>query len=406
MKMELQPPPACLPTILSEHGYKTAIVGKTHWWPSDTDFGCDEAHLTIDTHLTPELGENDAYLRFLEGKGLFHYDPTTWDDDKVKLNPDNLPFECLKANWVGDVACDIVDRFSCSEEPFFLFCSFVEPHGPGKTPKWYTEQLRTGFMPPLLDGDGERPGRPETQKRAVERWKRPKEVVERSRLEVFAGIRMVDENIGKLLNRIDAAGCADETLVLFITDHGDLLFDHGCIEKTFLYDHAVRIPFLLRGPEIPEGRRYEEPVSHIDLLPTLLEHAGINEDPDWHIEGRSLLPVAQGKEVDWRKTLFCEVEQSVHLRDLVDSSSAKMALRWPWKYIYTLVNGHIVEEELYNLEDDPEELTNRAGDSSLVDTVLELRNEVLRWLVATEASRLHPHPKNHYPVPRVSREYL
>lgn len=406
LKMPLRRQPAVLPTILADAGYRTAIAGKTHWWPSDTDFGCDEAHLTIDNHLTPELGRKDAYIQFLESQGLFRYDPDEWEGFREKLNPNKLPFESLKANWLGDTTCDIIERFAADEAPFFIFSSFVEPHGPGKTPDWYTDQLRDFYLPPLIQEPDGGAGKPATQRRAMEQWSKPADVVEQTRLEVFAAIKLVDDNIGKIMATLDRVGCADSTLVVFVTDHGDLLFDHGCIEKTFLYESAVRIPFLVRGPDIPAGSRYSHLVSQIDLLPTVLDHCGIAVNPDWNVEGRSVLPVARGESPTWRQTVYCETDQTVHLRDLVGSSTAKMAFRPPWKYIYTLVNGHIVEEELYNLEDDPYELSNKAGDTAHADVVTGLRNDVLRWLVATEPNRFNPAAENHYKVPRVAQQHL
>ena len=84
IKMPLQPQPVLIPQLLAELGYRTGIVGKTHWWPPHSDLGCDEAHLTIDTHLMPELGGNDAYLRFLQQHGRFRYDLASWEQDRPR----------------------------------------------------------------------------------------------------------------------------------------------------------------------------------------------------------------------------------------------------------------------------------------------------------------------------------
>jgi arylsulfatase A-like enzyme len=406
LKMPLEPKPPVLPELLRDAGYRTALVGKTHWWPSASTLGCDEAHITIDNHLTPELGRNDAYIRFLESKGLFRYNPDTWDEDKKGLQPDALPFECLKPNWTGDMACEVLERFSTASEPFFLFCSFVEPHGPGKAPSWYEKELEGRSLAPVIEEEGEHAGKPPTQQRAAQKWQADRTKKERTRLGVYAGISLVDRNIGKVLSKLDELGAGENTVVLFVTDHGDLMFDHGLIEKTFLYETAVRVPFIMRGPGVPAGADRQHLVSHVDLLPTVMDMCGLADRAPANVEGRSVRHVLADPAAAWRESLFCESEQTVHVRELVDSSSAKMVIQGDWKYIYTLVDGHAVEEELYDLASDPRELRNRVHDSDQQERRQTMRGEILRWMVATEPSRLHPAPENHYKVPRVDRRYL
>jgi len=407
VKMPLVPRPPLLPELLARQGYRTGYVGKTHWWPPDDALGCEDALLTIDNHLTPELGDSDAYIQFLRQEGVFDYIADTWQRDRGGLQPDSLPPECLKVNWTADTACDLLSRYARDDQPFFLACSFVEPHGAGSVQTRYLESLGEMSLPPVVGREDERVNKPETQRRAVAAWEEriPDAQRERRRRGVYASLHLVDRGIGRILSALDASRAGDNTLVMFLTDHGDLLFDHGCTEKTFLYDAAVRIPFLVRGPGIPSDGRRSHLVSQVDLLPTVLDYCGIREE-DLRIEGRSLRPVVQAPEARWRESLFCEVEQTVHLMGLVESSAAKMVRRGPWKYIYTLVDGHRVEEELYNLEDDPDELRSLSDEPSQRERKETLKAEILRWLVATEVNRLSPVPESHYPTPRVGKAYL
>jgi choline-sulfatase len=146
-------------------------------------------------------------------------------------------------------------------------------------------------------------------------------------------------------------------------------------------------------------------VSQVDLLPTVLDFCGI-DDGELKIEGRSVRPVIDDVAASWRDTVYCEIHQKWLLKEQVQSSMVKMLRRGPWKYIYTLVDGHIVEEELYNLEDDPDELINLAVRSEHTELLKEFRDELLRWYVATEVNRLHPVPENHYAVPQVDRRWM
>ena len=410
LKMPLAPRPALLPEILAANGYRTGIVGKTHWWPPDADLGCRDTFLTIDNHLSPELGEHDAYLRFLRERGLFRYDPATWQADKEQIEARNLPFDCTKVNWTGDTACRLLEDYARGEEPFFLFCSFVEPHGGShdalrNAPAALRSRVQAVPLPAIIEDTGEH--KPEPQRRAVrELWNRPAGEKQAYRRNVCNDIAMVDRNIGKILRRADELGVGDDLLVLFTTDHGDLMFDHGCIEKTILYERSIRVPLIVRGPGVPRGASRQQFASHVDLLPTLLDYAGIPARREWNIEGRSLLPVARDAGEQGREYLYCESEQSHHLRPLVQSCQSKSVRRGDLKYIYTLVDGHREYEELYDLAADPEELDNLVPSGRLEAEREHLRRALLRWLTATELSRLHPVAENHYHVPRVDGEFL
>ena len=400
LKMELQPCPPLLPEILSRHGYQTAIVGKTHWWPANDKLGADRAFLTIDDHLTAELGEDDAYVRFLIEEGII--DKDRWEEERRRVDPNRIPERCLKVNWTGDKACSLIREFSAGEGPFFVYCSFVEPHGGGSTPKEHLAKLADRPMRPIIGREGEHENKPEVQKEAVRRYAAGMAKIDQYRRRVYASLNLVDENVGKIVETLDSLDHARDTYVVFLTDHGDLMGDHGLREKTFLYDSAVKIPYIIRGPGIPQGHARPHLVSQVDLLPTILECCGIEEIPP-RIEGRSVLPIVADPNAPWRQTLFCEADQTVHLRGAAASSQAKMLRTGPWKYIYTLVEGHVLEEEVYHLQDDPDELHNLAHDPEQAERIEGFRSELLRRLVAGEVNRLHPVPESHYPVPTIDR---
>ena len=410
LKMPLAPQPPLLPEMLAANGYRTGIVGKTHWWPPDASLGCRDTFLTIDNHLSPELGHRDAYLRFLRDQGLFSYDPATWIADREKIEARNLPFGCTKVNWTGDTACRLLEEYARGADPFFLFCSFVEPHGGSKdalrnAPRDLRSQVEAVPLPPIVEDSGEH--KPAPHRRAVrELWDRPAHEKDAYRRDVFNDIALVDRNIGKILQKVDSLGLRDDLLVLFTTDHGDLMFDHGCIEKTILFERSIRVPFIARGPGVPVGESRRQFASHVDLLPTVLDYAGVPEQREWNIEGRSLLPVVRDGGAQGREYLYCESEQSHHLRPLVQSCQSKAVRHGDLKYIHTLVDGHQRYEELYDLAADPEELDNLVPSGHCCGELDHLRGELLRWLTATEISRLHPVDENHYQVPRIAREYL
>jgi arylsulfatase len=400
MKMLLNPHPPLLPELLSRAGYQTGIVGKTHWYPPTDRLGSDEVHLTIDNHLTPELGMDDAYIRYLDGRGLIDYADTPWEVVQAQLAPDALPEDALKVNWTGRTAADLLKRFATDDKPFFLMCSFVEPHGMGSVQRALLDQFMDKPVPPINPGD---PAATPIKQQAIARWDTSNDNKHTYRAGVYASLSLVDQNIGRLLDQLDAYDLWDTTTVIFTTDHGDLMYDHGCIEKTFLYEEAIHVPLIITGAGVPTGETRNPLISHIDIMPTVLDLAEATP-PDLSVEGRTLVPLLDDPETEWRNTLFCEVEQSVHLRDLVSSSISKMVRQGDWKYIYTLLDGNTAFDELYNMADDPHETRNIAADHP--ERVAQMRSELLNWLVRTELNRLHPVPENHYPVPTLELAFV
>lgn len=400
MKTHLTPRPRLLTEMLSEAGFRTGIVGKTHWYPPNDSLGCDEVYLTIDNHLTPELGSNDAYIQYLKRRGLIDDINTSWESLYTQLDPNAIPEDALKVHWTGRTAVEMLECFAIGDDPFFLMCSFVEPHGHGSVQDDLLAKFTEKPIPPINPGD---PTATPIKARALAKWDVPDADKHTYRAGVYASLSLVDENIGKLLDVLDTHQLWDTTTVIFTTDHGDFMYDHGCIEKTFLYEEAIHVPLIIAGSGVPVDETRDHFVSHIDITPTILDLAGA-VPPDLRVEGRSLVTLLHDPQSNWRNTLFCEVEQSVHLRELVTSSISKMVRQGDWKYIYTLVNGDTVYDELYNLANDPHETHNIAAEYPERATIM--RSQLLNWLVRTELNRLHPVDENHYPVPTLELPFV
>ncbi|MHC4872849.1 MAG: sulfatase family protein [Planctomycetota bacterium] len=413
VRMELNPRPDLIPEVLSRHGYRTGLIGKTHWWPADDSLGCDEAYITIDNGLTPELEEKDAYVQYLREQGLFDYNPEgDWDCRKMAtdLNPNVIPFEHLKVNWTGNKAVELLEKYAEEDKPFFLFTSFVEPHTNGGVSKEYMEKFKDLDVPPPIGGVDQLENKPQIQRDYAAQIK--ERYGDRDPLEykrgVYASMTLVDQNIGKILDKLNELRLAENTIILFTSDHGDLMYDHGINEKTFLYEGAVRIPMLVKDPTAKCGERRKQLVSHVDIMPTILDACGIDEWQEMPIEGTSMMPLVQSDEVEWRDAVYSEIGQT-HC-SAYDSSMIKMIRTGKWKYVYTLVDGHIEDDELYDLEADPDELINLKDKEP--EKTQELKNRLMRWMVATEVNRIRPVEDNArwnirpYQVPKVDRKYF
>ncbi len=388
-----------LPALLSKHGYYTCIIGKTHWYPPASSLGALETHVTIDNHLTPELGKQDAYIRFLEEEGIVSFQGSTWETDQAALHPDNLADKHLKVNWTGWKACKVLDRLSNTEQPFFLFVSFVEPHGHGSVKTERLEHFLQKTTPPPREPSQEGYPKSDVQQRAARAWMGnvSTEQIHHYRAGVYASLNLVDHNIARIMDTLDRTGLLEQSTILFTSDHGDLMFDYGLQEKTFLYDPAVRIPFILSNPDLARGIKLEHLVSQIDIAPTVCEMAGIAIE-GLNMEGRSVLPICRDSKQPWRKMVFCEADQLCHIRNQVEASRTKMVRDTNWKYIYSVVNNSNVQQELYNMNDDPEERYNLANVPDYQDRCVAYQAELLRWITIGEENRLYPVSSNPYPL--------
>lgn len=182
-------------------------------------------------------------------------------------------------------------------------------------------------------------------------------------------VKYIDDQLGLLLRRLDNLDLAENTLVVFTSDHGDMVGAHGCIGKsiTSFYDDLVRIPLLLRLPgRIRPGTVVKQPVSQVDVMPTLLDYLGLPVPPSLH--GRSLRPLLEGQTIPWRDYAFCQ--RGDRLRMLRTSR---------YKYTFALRPPVLA---LYDLQADPHEDRNLAAEPAHADTVRTLHARLLEVMCA------------------------
>ncbi|MFP4157960.1 MAG: sulfatase, partial [Opitutales bacterium] len=202
--------------------------------------------------------------RFAEGR--WPYDPHLYVDNRI-----------------GSLAKERLGRLTGGEEPFLLWASFCGPHPPYDPPPEYLDLE-------ALD-DGVEPIPPEGMELSAEDKRHLAELRRRYR----AMIRLIDHQVGQLLDTLEASGKSDDTLIVFTADHGEMLGDHGRINKNLYYRSSVSIPMALRGPGIPSGARYSGPVELTDVTGTILDAAGLNPQKALSrvSPARSLLPAAR-----------------------------------------------------------------------------------------------------------------
>jgi len=199
---------------------------------------------------------------------------------------------------LADDAIGFLDDAVRGDRPFFLYLAFNAPHDPRQAPREYVERYRldqiaipASFLPeyPMKDAIG---CGPTLRDEMLAPFPRTEYAIRVHRREYYAIITHMDAQIGRILAALDRTGAAENTYVLFTSDHGLAIGCHGLMGKQNLFDDSLRVPLMIRGPAIPAGRRFDGAVYLQDVMPTSLELAGM-ERPE-HVQFRSLLPIVRG----------------------------------------------------------------------------------------------------------------
>jgi choline-sulfatase len=200
------------------------------------------------------------------------------------------------------------------------------------------------------------------------------ETLRRTRRAYYGLVTALDDYVGDLLDALERTGQREDTLVVYTSDHGEMLGDHGIWWKCCMYEQSVGVPLVVQGPGVERGRTVESPVSLLDVIPTIADALDVPTDPSWR--GRSLLPVATGeRDPDSTRAVFGEY----HGHGV--SHGVYMIRRGAYKYVH-YVDG---PAQLFDVENDPTETTNLARDPDHADVSTALESE-LRRVVDPEAT--------------------
>lgn len=320
-----------LPRLLSDRGYATAAIGKMHFRPPRSHHGFQFMRLMeeIPNHL-----EDDEYLQYLRANGLGDLLHTHGVRCLGYQQPQRglVPEAHHGSRWVADETCRFIE--ANQDRPWFVWSGWIAPHPPVNVPDAFADRYRGAALPPIRGGDDEKP----EQRRFRELY--------------YAAITHVDSCLASILQTLDRLDLTNDTLVIFASDHGEMLGDLGLFGKALPYDGSVRIPLFLRFPgRIKPGTRREDFADLNDILPTCLDVAGINIEEiarRHHLPagfpGESLLSGSPRKD---RSTQYAENHK--------DAGRWCMIRDARWKYIYWYAGGG---EELYDMRDDPGEMQN------------------------------------------------
>lgn len=363
--------PTELPRVLKDAGYYTIGIGKMEFGPlRTTSHGFDQMihDETADTFRNAYQSwflSNAPNLNPLD-LGL------NWNAYGAKPYP--FPERLHHTHWTGETAVRFLNTYERSE-PFFLKVSFIPPHSPYTPPDRLLQQYANAELPKPFTGNWDGRNKPRSGP-GTDIWHGDLGAaqVHRSRAGYYGSVSFVDEQIGRILGALDQRGWMNETLILYTTDHGDMLGDHYLWRKCQPYQSDVRIPMLMRWPQglvnAPRGQAISQVVELRDVLPTFAQAAGASLDAK--IDGRNLLSLVRGKTEGWRDSLELEHDvcysPTVHWNALTDGHT---------KYIFHAYDGW---EQLFNLDDDPHEQIDLAQDPAQQSLLRRWRSRMVEKL--------------------------
>ncbi|SDS70756.1 sulfatase family protein [Microlunatus soli] len=395
-----------LPQALAEAGYDCGLIGKWHldacfagrteekspgfrvWqWAHDPYRGSSENAY----HRWLSVAHPDVYEDVL---GKRRDDPNRGKTAGVGGSPiDVVPTEAHYSHWVGEETVRYLTGSRPPEEPFFLIANFFDPHHSFGAPKEYRDRYRPDQLSRPNTVDGELADKPPILTEASERSygghapgyrDYSADDLQEIKASYYAMVSLIDDEVGRILDTLDAEGLADDTMVIFTSDHGEMLGDHQLMLKgPMMYDCAIKVPLLIRMPgRIPAGTVISELVEWIDLTATLTEVAEA-ELPA--CQGMSLLGLADGSTTGHRGWALSEYRNSGHPYD--PPVHTTMVRRGDIKIVTHHGQPSSSRErtgELYDLAADPQELINLWDRPDSAGLRAEMTELTLDVLVATE----------------------
>ncbi|MFP4106536.1 MAG: sulfatase [Phycisphaerae bacterium] len=315
--------------------------------------------------LTQRDDPGCPYSRWLDENGLwetFHNDYRTRKGDDwldKQFRDSRLPTEAHEDVYIGRKACEIIESFP-DDNPWHMFVSFVGPHDPQDPPTEYAEQFRDADVPEPIPFREE--GKPRTLVKKATFFDYDEASPRRTRQQYLSMIKCIDDQIGRILDTVEARGEMDKTVILFTSDHGDHLFDYNLHGKHTGYESSWHIPLLAAGPGVQEGATCDALVELIDIPNTICDLARI--DRMQNVDSMSFGPVARGENADHREDVVMMLENTSAIFD------------GRYKFINTINDRN----ELYDLQEDPQELNNIIDENSKQAGEMSKR---LKWRLMT-----------------------
>ncbi len=388
------PPDEILVTrLLAEDGYDCGLVGKLHLGPCQrrAEKRINDGYRVFhwSHHPAPDWPEND-YIKWVESKGqswskLYHRTPgePAWA---------GMPTEFHQTTWCAEKTIEFLSEER--DSPWLMSFNCFDPHHSFDPPAEYLKKYDPDDVPAPSFRPGELDNKTEFQRVdhqgayggngmsfvKLTEYQRRKVVAA-----YYAMIELIDDQVGRMLQALEDTGQRDNTLVIFTSDHGEMLGDHGIFLKgPYFYDCAIRVPLILRWPgRIPAGLQSDALVELMDLAPTVLEVCGLS--PLDRMQARSLLPICTGQSDPGkhRDQVYCEYYNAMPGHN----HQAHGTMIFDGRYKIAVYHGRD-EGELYDLETDPDEFDNLWYKQEYAD----LRGDLMKRCFDSSIFTMDPYP--------------
>jgi arylsulfatase len=384
---------------LQEKGYETTLVGKLHvsglWHevnerhPND---GFDNYFWCIDPGLNLEDPMN-SYAKWVKRKDQVFFEKLKQEGKSLRHFPEELHF----SRWASETTIHQIESRS-KTKPFFILMSLFDPHDPyfdyplSSRNSVNIEEIREPIMisDTVMQPEGVR--REFHRSRWIEKQPAFSETVQEMRIGYYASIAFLDQEVGKVLNVIENEGIKDNTIIVFVSDHGDMMFDRGLFSKgAFFYDPSIRVPFLIRYPDkIPAGLVIDLPVQQYDIAATVLAASGYSDEKlqKWMPESMDLFKIIEmGKEYEYfRDYAVCVYRNTGYGPDgkyFEPPIHASMFLSGAYKLnvYHNFAHPSKLEGELFDMDNDPDELNNLWSEPYYQHIKFDLTHRLTDWMV-------------------------
>ena len=354
-----------MPQLFQKNGYFVARVGKLYHYGNPGQIGTDG----LDDAPSWQVRINPRGVDKDEEKVLTNLTPARGLGSSLSFYASPAPDE---EHTDGKVALETIKLIEQSvktqpDKPFFIAAGFYRPHCPYIAPQKYFElyPLDKIAAPDVSPAELARL-LPASLYVKEPHWGVNAEAQRKSIQAYYASISFLDANVGRLLATLDRLKLTDNTIIVFWSDHGYLLGQHGQWQKMTLFENTARVPLVFAGPGIVKGRASARAVELLDLYPTLAELCGLAGTPG-NLAGHSLKPLLKNPAAKWDHPAFTQVQ-----RGSGDKAFMGYTMR-QGRWRYTEWDGGKQGAELYDEEADPTELRNLASDPRHAQTVKQLQ---------------------------------
>ncbi|NQT24829.1 sulfatase [candidate division KSB1 bacterium] len=355
------------PQYLQQTGVQTAFFGKWHMGDNEDN---------------PRPGF-DKWVSF-KGQGEYH-DPTLNIDGKREKVQGYI------SDLLTDYALDWLENDRDQNKPYFLYLSHKAVHAmfqPAKRHLGTYEDVEVEYPESMANTDENYEGKPDWVRAQRNSWHGVDYMYHGAMdFDTFykrycETVRGIDDSVGRILQYLEEKGEAENTVVFYMGDNGFCFGEHGLIDKRHMYESSQRVPFLAWAPGlIQPGTLIQDMVQNIDVAPTVLELAGLTMPAN--MDGHSMLPLLQKKEVEWRDAVFYEYYWEWNFPHTPTVHGIRTD-----RYKYIHYHGVWDSDELYDLGKDPDERHNLIQSPDHKDIIISLSDRLWEWLEQTEGMKI------------------